>query len=221
MRALPAPLARKLYAAADIIADQGLDSTKIDDIAHAAGIPKATLYYYFSGKEEILAFLLNDLLSLIAGDVARAVEAPGPARQRLSAVVTAQLHVMHQHPAVCRALVGDLGRATRLPALAAALQTAFYRPVERLLVEGARDGTLRALPDPAVGAMTVFGAVTNAGLTRAVVDGPGDPATVAAAVLDLLMSELAPTAPASPPVHALPPDRSRRTPRGASRARSR
>ena len=65
MRELPVQLATKLYGAAELIADQGLDNTKIDDIAEASGVPKATLYYYFTGKEEILAFLLKDLLTAI------------------------------------------------------------------------------------------------------------------------------------------------------------
>jgi len=45
MRKLPSKLASKLYGAAELIADRGLDATKIEDIAEATGIPKATLYY--------------------------------------------------------------------------------------------------------------------------------------------------------------------------------
>src|SRR5690349_13946260 len=133
MRQVPAKLASKLYGAADLIADRGLADAKIDEIADAAGIPKATLYYYFTGKEEILAFLLADVLELIAGEVGAAVAAPGTAEQRLRAAVLAQLTVMLEQPAVCRALVGDLGRATRLPELAVALRNAFHQPIEQLL----------------------------------------------------------------------------------------
>ena len=80
MRQVPAKLASKLYGAAELIAERGLADAKIDEIADAAGIPKATLYYYFSGKEEILAFLLGDMLKLIAGEVGNAVTSPGSAR---------------------------------------------------------------------------------------------------------------------------------------------
>ena len=192
MRELPAQLATKLYGAAELIADQGLDNTKIDDIAEASGVPKATLYYYFTGKEEILAFLLNDLLAAIAGDVAVAVSAEGPASERLAGVVRAQLGVMLRNPAPCRALVGDLGRAPRLPELAAALSAAFYEPVEKLLREGAQDGSLRPAEDPMSEAIMIFGTVTIAGLMEAIMGAHRDMETIANGVARLLLDGLAP-----------------------------
>ena len=195
MRQVPAKLATKLYGAAGLIADRGLADAKIDEIADAAGIPKATLYYYFSGKDEILAFLLADVLELIAGEVGTAVASSGSARDRLGLAVEAQLRVMLENPAVCRALVGDLGRATRLPALAAALRTAFHEPLEGLLADGVRDGTLRPVAHPGAVALSIFGAITVAGLSVAVEGPSSDPATDAAltasAICDLLLAGLA------------------------------
>jgi TetR/AcrR family transcriptional regulator len=195
VRQVPAKLASKLYGAAELIAERGLADAKIDEIAEAAGIPKATLYYYFSGKEEILAFLLGDVLELIAGEVGAAVTAPGTARKRLEKAVEAQLTVMLEHPALCRALVGDLGRATRLPELALALQTAFHQPIEDLLAEGVNDGTLRRVDHPGAVALSIFGAITVAGLSVAV-EGPSkdpakDAARSAASICDLLLTGLA------------------------------
>jgi AcrR family transcriptional regulator len=195
VRQIPAKLASRLYGAAELIADRGLADAKIDEIADAAGIPKATLYYYFSGKDEILAFLLADVLELIAGEVGTAVSAPGSARERLESAVEAQLRVMLEHPAVCRALVGDLGRATRLPELAMALQTAFHQPIEDLLAEGINDGTLRGVDHPGVVALSIFGAITVTGLSVAV-EGPSnnpakDAARAAASICDLLLNGLA------------------------------
>lgn len=195
MRQVPAKLASRLYGAAELIAERGLADAKIDEIADAAGIPKATLYYYFSGKDEILAFLLADVLELIAGEVGTAVSAPGSARERLESAVEAQLRVMLEHPAVCRALVGDLGRATRLPELATALKTAFHQPLENLLADGVDDGTLREVTHPGAVALSIFGAITVVGLSVAV-DGPSnDPATdaarAAASICDLLLHGLA------------------------------
>lgn len=197
MRQVPAKLATKLYGAAELIAERGLADARIDEIADAAGIPKATLYYYFSGKDEILAFLLGDMLELIAGEVGTAMAAPTSGRERLEAAVEVQLRVMLEHPAVCRALVGDLGRATRLPELAAALRTAFHAPLEDLLAQGVSDGTLRRLDHPGAVALSIFGAITVTGLGIAV-EGPShdpahDAALSAASICDLLLGGLAPT----------------------------
>lgn len=195
MRQVPAKLASKLYDAAELIAERGLADAKIDEIADAAGIPKATLYYYFAGKEEILAFLLSDVLGLIAGEVGTAVASPGTASERLRATVSAQLRVMLEHPAVCRALVGDLGRATRLPELAVALRGAFHQPIEQLLHDGVADGSLRQVRDPSVVALSIFGAVTLSALSLMIEppSGGGDPGTkdatrAAEAICDLLLT---------------------------------
>ena len=189
MRKLPAKLASQLYGAAELIAERGLDGTKIEDIAEATGIPKATIYYHLDGKNAVLEFLLSDLLDMIAGAVGVAVLSAEDARTRLEAAVVAQLGVMLEHPFLCRALVGDLGRATRLPELALALRAAFYEPIEQLLADGVADGSLRQVPNPGAVALSVFGAITVAGLTAAV-EGPSDDPSADAVRLSASISEL-------------------------------
>ncbi len=164
MRPVPSAIAAKLPKAADLFAERGLDQTKIEDLADATGIPKATLYYYFAGKEEILSFLLRDLLTQVADSVAIALEIDGTSRDRLGAVVRAQLEAMAEQPSVWRALMADLGRAGRMPEIAAAVAAAYYTPVQQLLEEGAADGSLRAVEDKGATAMAIFGAGTVVGL---------------------------------------------------------
>lgn len=166
MREVPGSIAARLPAAAELFADRGLDQTKIEDIAAATGVPKATLYYYFTGKEEVLAFLFQDLLRSVADEVAIAVQTDGSARERLIRVVHAQLTVMADQPAVCRALIGELGRAGRMPAIAAAIRAAYHAPVVQLLREGGADGSLAAVADVDAAALMVFGAVTVTGLSH-------------------------------------------------------
>ena len=190
---MPAAVATKLYGAADLIAVNGLEGTKIDDIAKASGVPKATLYYYFSGKEEILSFLLRDSLAALAGEVARAADAPGSARDRLAAVIHVHIEHTMQRPGFSRALVGDLGRAIRLPELATAVQQAFYDPITRVLRDGAADGSLRRLADPAGDAISIFGAVMMTAMLHNVVRSDRTEGDVAAGVVDLVMSGLHPS----------------------------
>jgi AcrR family transcriptional regulator len=195
MRKLPAKLASQLYDAAELIAERGLDGTKIDDIAEVTGIPKATIYYHLDGKNGVLEFLLTDMLELVAGAVGVAVSGPEDARTRLEAAVVAQLGVMLEHPFLCRALIGDLGRVTRLPELAAAVHTTFYQPIEQLLADGVADGSLRQVADPSTVAMSLFGAVTVAGLSVAVeapLENPAaDAVRLAAGVSELVLDGLA------------------------------
>lgn len=191
---VPTAVATKLYAAADVIAAKGLAGTKIEDIAKASGVPKATLYYYFAGKDEILSFLLRDSLAALADDVARAADAPGQGTDRLAAVITVQVeHAMHR-PGFSRALVGDLGHAIRLPELAVAVQQAFYDPIARVLEAGAADGSLRRVADPSSDAISIFGAVMMTAMLHNVIDSDRTEGDVAAGVIDLVMRGLGPSA---------------------------
>ena len=40
-----------------LFAQKGIDNTKMDEIAAAAGYGKATLYVYFNNKEDIVSFI--------------------------------------------------------------------------------------------------------------------------------------------------------------------
>jgi TetR/AcrR family transcriptional regulator len=192
MRAVPAQLAARLSPAAQLFADRGLDNTKIEDVAVATGVPKATLYYYFASKEEILAHLLQHALARISEAVAVAATREGTAAERLQAVIAAQLAVMAEQPAVCRALIGDLGRAGRIPEIARALNQAYYQPVEALLTEGVLDGSLTAQKDPVAAAMGLFGATTISGLAFLIAGQDLEPDAVSAAVYDLVFNGLRP-----------------------------
>jgi AcrR family transcriptional regulator len=191
-RSVPAAVAEKLYSATDLIAARGLQNTKIDDIAAASGVPKATLYYYFKGKDDILAFLLRDSLGALARDVAAAADAPGRGRDRLAAVIEVQIAHTMARPGTSLALVGDLGRAIRLPELTSSVQQAFYEPIARVLTAGAADGSLRELPDPQSAAISIFGAVMMTALLHNAIDSQKARPAVADEVIELLMDGVAP-----------------------------
>ena len=70
-RTVPASMADKLLATAGELAPSW-DDVRTDDIAEASGIPRATLYYYFSSKDEILQFLLTRMLQRLTEAVVAA-----------------------------------------------------------------------------------------------------------------------------------------------------
>jgi AcrR family transcriptional regulator len=154
----------KVLSAAELFAEFGLDATKMEDVAAATGVPKATLYYYFEGKEEILAFLFVQILDELAQAVDGALGTGGTAAQRLRAVVQAHLGVIAEYPAASRALQFDLGRAARSPLIVEQTDAAFVEPVRNLLAQGADDGSLRAVKHPRLVATAILGAVTITGL---------------------------------------------------------
>jgi len=174
VRPLPAGMREKVLAAAELFAEAGLDATKMEDIAAATGVPKATLYYYFEGKEDILAFLFNEILDEVGHAIDEALRAGGTAADRLRAAITAHLRVFQDFPAASRALQFDLGRAARIPHIDERIEAAYRGPVRQLLEEGARDGSLRAVEHPRLVAVAILGAVTTVGI-NAITLGPPRP----------------------------------------------
>lgn len=173
-----------------MFAEQGFDDARIEDVARRIDVPRATLYYYFSGKEEILAFLLRSLLDDVAAAVQSAVASAGSGNVRLRAALRAQLEVLAANPATAQLLVANLGRAGRLADIAVAVRSAFHEPVRRVLDAGIADGSLRSV-DTERAASAVFGAVILTGLHEIALHGEFDPAEVvddvSAVVLDGLV----------------------------------
>ena len=193
MRTISVDLAAKLRLGAAVFAERGYDAATIEALSEATAVPSSTLYYNFAGKQEILAFLLQDWLDRTSVVVATAIEGPSTAAVRLEAVIRAQLGAMAEDPSTCQMLLAELGRIDRLPHIAAAVQQAFHRPVAKLLVEGAADGSLAEVSIENATAV-IYGAVTLTGL-RHVVAGDGqtpafDVDEVAGDVVGLVMNGL-------------------------------
>ncbi len=109
-RTVPASMADKLLATAGELAPSW-DDVRTDDIAEASGIPRATLYYYFSSKDEILQFLLTRMLQRLTEAVVAAEDPESPVPERLAAVVRAQLAHLGEFPATAQLLTANLGKA--------------------------------------------------------------------------------------------------------------
>ena len=193
MRDVSVALRSKLRLAATIFAERGFDGTTIEALSETTGIPTSTLYYNFAGKDEILAFLLQDWLERTSAGVDEAIAGVGSPVDRLLAVVTAQLEAMANDPATCQVLLAELGRIDRLPHIADAVQTAFHRPVAKLLADGAADDWFRKV-DIEHATSVLYGAVIITGLHH-VIDSDGiapafDSAEAATIVMDLLLRGL-------------------------------
>src|SRR5216683_204597 len=91
--------ARRIVATAeDIFAEQGLAGARMDEIARAAKVNKALLYYYFRSKEELHRFVLEALLSQLRTSVDEAVAGKPSASKRLSAMVDNFFDFVLAHP---------------------------------------------------------------------------------------------------------------------------
>src|SRR5687767_7076083 len=80
---------RILASSLKLFATKGYDATSVREICEAAGITKPTLYHFYGSKEGVYRALVDGALEGLRADIARAVAAHAPARERLRRVARA------------------------------------------------------------------------------------------------------------------------------------
>lgn len=81
--------ARIIAVAAQLFAEHGYEGASIRDIAQAAGMTTASLYYHFSGKDDLFVAVHGRALRGVADAVARAVKGLSDPWDQLEAAVAA------------------------------------------------------------------------------------------------------------------------------------
>ena len=84
-------------AAAALFEQNGAASTTMDDIAHAAGYSKATVYVYFKNKDEIVSLLTLESMRRLREHLCRALDGAQTARRRYEHIRRSTLFTLKPH----------------------------------------------------------------------------------------------------------------------------
>jgi TetR/AcrR family transcriptional regulator, cholesterol catabolism regulator len=76
--------------AAKLFAEKGFENTTTRDIAMAAGINNASLYYYFDSKEQLLYQILEEVIRTGLQRIAEIEQSPRPLKEKLA--LTLRIH---------------------------------------------------------------------------------------------------------------------------------
>src|SRR5580704_12548011 len=109
MRRPPPKLVQRLLSASEEVLrpDQAL---RLEDIATLIGSARATLYYHFSGRDDLVAFLLEEHLRAAAETIELAVTtAQPPVVVQLRSAITALVGFLGGQPGVCAGLLSFAG----------------------------------------------------------------------------------------------------------------
>jgi AcrR family transcriptional regulator len=177
MKKVPDDLAAKLYEVGDQFLAQGADG-RIDRVAEEAGIPRATLYYYFSGKDDLVTYFMTEKMSRIATHVEKAKAGEGTALARFGAALEAVVGELASNPALCLNLMVATGRMDSMSDMLIAVDRAVMAPLRELLIEARAVGDV-AVDDVDVAVAAVLGAVNTAVMQRWAATGEVDPARMA------------------------------------------
>jgi TetR/AcrR family transcriptional regulator len=148
-----------LDAAETRFAERGFSATRLEDVAEAVGIRRASIVYHFRDKRELYDAVLSGVLEGFRERLQAALAPPGPLLARIEAGVGAWVDYVGARPSLARLLLREVADASpeTPPALMRHIEP-FVALVERLRDETRGDLLARAHPiDPVHLASAVVG----------------------------------------------------------------
>lgn len=97
-----------LDAAERAFAESGFESTRLEDVASAVGIRRASIVYYFADKRALYDAVLAASIAPIERAVAAALAEPGPPPTRVERCIAAWLDAVAARPTFARLLLREM-----------------------------------------------------------------------------------------------------------------
>ena len=183
MKQPPVDLAQRLVGASDQILGAGGD-VRLEDVAATVGVARTTLYYYFSGRDDLVSFLLSEHVRAGAEAIETARSGDGTPSQRLRRVLTVVVGFLGEHRGLCSGLLSSMGSAGRMDEVLEANERHVATPLRQLIIEGIDAGELRPVdPTDVTNALLGASLMTVLGRSRRDVEVTQDEADEIAGVL--------------------------------------
>ncbi len=144
--------------AAELFDAQGYRETSMDAIADAVGIKKASVYYYFPSKDQLLVELHEEMIELIISAQEERVDHTDlPPQQMLLAMMTDLISLQESHPGHLKIFFEHYRELPEPVSTTIADKREHYRQLLiRVLTDGVERGEFADL-DPELTAMAVLG----------------------------------------------------------------
>jgi AcrR family transcriptional regulator len=150
-----------LSVAGRLFWQKGYLGTSIDEIARAANVNKASIYYYFKNKTEILYEVASNELLALNELVSPIIISKASPRQKLTALVAAHLGWQLARPGV--AGIGQIERRNLTPKLLRGyvnFRDGYEAVVREIVKRGVGSGEFRAI-DPKLASLFILGFVNS------------------------------------------------------------
>jgi TetR/AcrR family transcriptional regulator, cholesterol catabolism regulator len=137
-----------IHAAATVFQEKGYQAATLNDVAAALATDRATLYYYVSGKEELLREAVSTYLVEIMDDLRRIAASEASAREKLRAfmvglMVAYEAHYPHPYVFIQEKLDDAYGLDTDWAREMVRSVHDLQAEIIGILEQGMRDGELR------------------------------------------------------------------------------
>lgn len=178
-----------LEAAARIFGEKGYHATSMSDIAEAVNLQKASLYYHFDSKQEILVALLNHALDLINKRLEVVLAQPLTPDEKLRQVMVSYLETIAENQNLSAVLLLELRSLdSEFIARYASRREKFEKLWRDLITEGKQAGVFSSV-DPSLTGRAILG-VMNWTVTWYRRDGPRSSTEIANLFADLILKGL-------------------------------
>ncbi|MEA1902323.1 MAG: TetR/AcrR family transcriptional regulator, partial [Actinomycetota bacterium] len=165
MKKLPYELSNKLLKAADEFPDGSGFDVSVDDVAALSGVPRATLYYYFSGKDDLVQFYLNELMDRTRVAIEKAAATEGSAENRLTAIMRAVVGAFAQYPQMCLEMPTAFKASDDHAEFLGNIDRSVMTPLRQALQDGA-DADELVLDDVELATHAIMGALHQVSIMR-------------------------------------------------------
>lgn len=128
------------------IARWGLAGVTLERIGAEAGMSRATIYRRGVTRDQLVAALTRRAAETFRAAIWPALTATAPAAQRLRAALEAVCDAADGHLPLLAGMFVAGGEVFHKPGPGAVLIDVFAEPFERILADGAADGTLHVVP---------------------------------------------------------------------------
>ncbi|MBI4941819.1 MAG: TetR/AcrR family transcriptional regulator [Actinobacteria bacterium] len=177
MKVPPPDLARRLVEQSErILGDD--PPPRLEDVARMVGVSRASLYYYFAGRDDLVALVLTAHARAGAEFALARDDATAPPVVRLRAVLLAMVEYLGERPAICAGMLAAAGGGPRLAEALAVNDRWVAAPLRALVSDGVARGAFDVgTPDDPTAVTDVvngmLGALLFAVLGRTSVGGHG------------------------------------------------
>ena len=135
---------RILMAGLDAFTKRGFENCTIDEIAHAAGVGKGTVYNYFRTKEDLVVSFMVDVERQMLAEAATLAQARGSVATILTRFIESHMAVKEPHHPFVRLFLAQLaGRATHADAWVGEASAALDPPLVQLFEKLQKRGLVR------------------------------------------------------------------------------
>jgi AcrR family transcriptional regulator len=150
-----------LAVAVEVFNQRGYDGTSMEDLAHATGITKSSIYHHVRGKEELLRLAVSRALDRLFAMLEQPGARTGRAIDRLEHVVRGSARVLVDELPYVTLLLRVRGN-TDTEQWALQRRREFDHEVAALVSRAAEDGDLRQGVDPRLTTRLLFGMINSA-----------------------------------------------------------